>query len=280
MKKVIDFITARPARFFLVAAFFWGVLMCFLNSKDGANFQWHDILVEANGMLFDLLVFGILLSVYEALREKREKIERLHEEIDDYREWDEKEAMYRIVGAVKRLNKLGVTNIDLSDCFLQNANLQAVRLQGSNLRNTNLQGAKLQESNLSNTLLSGANFNNTILFGADFKNAFIDDANFQNATLLGLNSNSKMFKNLFKEEYSFEMHKGASNAKSTPYILQLTNLEGACVPKKWFELLEEWNVRGREVIMKKYSGSDFGESFDILKEKPNLPPLLELMKPE
>jgi hypothetical protein len=71
--KIYNFLIAKPARFFFLAAILWGGLMCAFNSKDGANFQWHDILVEANGMFFDLLVFGVLLSIYEALREKKEK---------------------------------------------------------------------------------------------------------------------------------------------------------------------------------------------------------------
>lgn len=59
MKKAIDFFTAHPARFFLVAALLWGGFMCFLDYRDD-KFDWHDLLVEANGMVFDLLIFGIL----------------------------------------------------------------------------------------------------------------------------------------------------------------------------------------------------------------------------
>lgn len=95
--------------------------MCYLNYKDGADFSWHDLLVEANGMVFDLLVFGILLSLYEALKEKREKIERLMEEIEDYRDWQGQEAVYRTVGAIRRLIDLKAdrSKVSLHNCCLE-----------------------------------------------------------------------------------------------------------------------------------------------------------------
>ena len=93
--------------------------MCFLNYKDGANFQSHDILVEANGMAFDLLVFGVLLSIYETLREKREKIEYSESIIEDYREWRGKGAVVVITGAIRQLNKYGISKINLDFCFLK-----------------------------------------------------------------------------------------------------------------------------------------------------------------
>jgi hypothetical protein len=280
MKKALNYLTTKPVRFFFLAAiiaFFvlWGVN----EYKDPEGFNWHDVIVESHGVFFDLLVFGILLSIYEALREKNEKIERLHEEIDDYRGRKEKEVMYRIVGVIKRLNILGVTNMDLSDCYLQNAHLQGVKLQGANLRNANFDGAKLQEANLSNTLLSGANFNNTILFGTNFSKAFIDDAHFQNATFLGINIDSTIYRALFKEEFRYEIHRGEAKRQLTPAILQLTNLDQACVAKNWFNLLKKWNVVGHEVVMKKYFCVGVGDSHVILNEYPNLPPsLISLME--
>lgn len=91
MKKAINFFTAHPARFFLAVALFWVGILSLLNYIFGVHVSLNDLLEDARDMVFDLLVFGVLLSIYEALREKRDKIERLHEEIDDYRGWDEKE---------------------------------------------------------------------------------------------------------------------------------------------------------------------------------------------
>lgn len=221
--KIIDYLTPKPARFFLLAALFWGGLMCFLNYKDGARFKWHDLLVEANGMFFDLLVFGILLSIYEALREKKERIERLHEEIDDYRGWDEKEAMYRIVGAVKRLNKLGISNIDLTDCFLWKAKLDRLNLKDADLRYADLTEATLRYANLKGAHLILANLTKTNLSGADFTRADLRGANLTEADF------------------------GKTTRRSKEAILT-----DAHVDTNWFEKLENWKVSGREGIIDKY----------------------------
>lgn len=260
MKKALDYLTAKPARFFLLAALIWGVLMCYLNSIDvGENgFSWHDLLVEANGMVFDLLVFGVLLSIYEALREKKEEIKRLHEEIDDYRGWDEKEAKYRILGAIKRLDKLGVSKINLSSCFLSEANLQGANLQKAwlwgvdfqrailiraNLEEAVLLVANLQETNLVDTNLQGTNLKQSYSMGAklwraDLRGANLADANFTaadfwEANLQGANLQGVCFCN--------------------------ANLVGAEVGIGWLENLEEWEVVGWEEILEKYLIDETGK---------------------
>jgi len=246
--KIIDFFTAKPARFFLLAAVLWLGLMCFFNSKDiGENgFSWHDILVEANGMFFDLLVFGILLSVYEALREKKEKIERLHEEIDDYRGWDEKEAMFRIVGAVRRLNKLQVSNILLYRCSLRKAHLQYTDLRGAYLVMSDLRGASFEFTDL-----RGANFQHADLRGANFRGANIQGADMSWANLRGA-------------VFAFALHNHRVTESKTHLFdristnLQGVNLHGAQVFKNWFEKIEEWEVIGFEEIKEKYQIDEKG----------------------
>lgn len=80
------------------------------------NFSYHDILVEFHGLVFDLFVFGIILTIYETNKSKKEKaqadkkrktdlIERYTEEINDFKFWKSEEAMYRTRGLIKRLVK-------------------------------------------------------------------------------------------------------------------------------------------------------------------------------
>lgn len=175
MKKAIDFFTAHPARFFLVAALLWGALM-FLISIIRGKFDLDGLLTEANGMVFDLLVFGVLLSIYERLREKRDKIERLHEEIDDYRLWDEEEATYRIVGAIRRLNKLGVSKIDLNNCFLKWGYFSKMNLCEADLYGANLIHAVFFRTNLYNARLQFAQLQRTSFLEADLRGASLQGA--------------------------------------------------------------------------------------------------------
>lgn len=181
MERLVTFFTLHPARFFLFAAILWMALMGVLNAKFAI--QWSDIIIEANGMAFDLLVFGILLSLYEVFRENRDRIGQLADEIDDFRKWDEKEAMYRIVGVVKRLNRAGISKIDLNRCFLQDANLQGAilwkaDLSFANLQNADLTGAKLQSARMYKADLRGAkleyaNFIDAVIWETDFLGATV-----------------------------------------------------------------------------------------------------------
>lgn len=264
MKKALDYLTAKPARFFLLAALIWGGLMCYLNYKDGANFAWHDLLVEANGVVFDLLVFGVLLSAYEALREKKEKIERLNEEIDDFRGWDEKEAMYRIAGAIRRLNNLNKSTIQLSDCFLSSANLTHINLAGANLSSAILENSQLYQANLSSANLISTDFSFAKLREANIKMARLDYADLRNADLFGA---EMVGANLFEANLERANLDRANLSKANLFRANLvgatfleSNLEGVeideakvgIIGEHWFDILETWNVKGISEIRQKY----------------------------
>ena len=100
--------------------------------------DWDAIWIEAHGLFFDIIVLGLLLTIYNHFRDKEEKIERYMDEIDDFRMWNEREAAHRIRGILKRLEKLGVTNVKLDRCHLCNLEMIAQRLSGALLHKTDL----------------------------------------------------------------------------------------------------------------------------------------------
>lgn len=260
MKRLFDriasFLTQSPSRFFFVAAVVAFFILWFVNAyRDPNGFSWHDVIVESHGVLFDLLVFGILLSLYETLREKQ----RLLEEIHDYRGWDEKEAMYRITGAIRRLNKLKVSKIDLGNCYLRGADLRGVDLRGANLPRADLEGADLsliesnppkffydaqkfrfkimgKSSNLQNANLQNANLQNVIFTDANLQGADLTYANLQGADL----------------SYANLQEGNLQEANLQEANLQEANLQEATVPHDWFQSLEIWQVTGRLAIIEKY----------------------------
>ncbi|TVM01205.1 MAG: hypothetical protein CV087_11180 [Candidatus Brocadia sp. WS118] len=161
-----------------------------------------NVLVEAHGMLFDILVIGILILWLNRRGEKeferKRNIQRYQEEIEDYLGWDEKEAMYRIVGNIRRLNRLEVGDINLQGAYLEGADLWGVYLRQANLQEANLreaalqkadiqeavlEGATLVEANLRRTNLAEANLYNANLYGAHLKGANLRGANLEIADL-------------------------------------------------------------------------------------------------
>ena len=63
----------------------------FHGTLDGNSYK--DIAVEFHGMVFDIILFGLVLTFYEWMTDRRDKINRYREEIDDYLGWESDEAM-------------------------------------------------------------------------------------------------------------------------------------------------------------------------------------------
>ncbi len=131
-----------------------------------------NLLVEAYGMLYDIVIIGAFVLWLNKRGEKLREIKHYNEEIDDLKHWKSDEAAHRIASIVKRLNKLGETDICLVLCHLKGADLSFVNLKGSNLKVANLQGVSLTGANLQNV-----DFRNADLTGADLLGANLRSAN-------------------------------------------------------------------------------------------------------
>jgi hypothetical protein len=247
MKKVFGFLRKNPEIIFFICAFIlWTAFMCNENSKEGGDFSWHDLKVEANGMIFDLFVFGILLSIYEALREKKEKIERLHEEIDDYREWPEKEAKFRLMGSVRRLIREGENKLNLRNCYLEET-----RFADWNLSNTHFDMANLLQAKFYQTVLIGSTFQEANLKNAAFYNVDLTGANFSGADLEGVDFSNVNLSNVTLE--------GAIVWPLSIHIIE--DIGQKAYPfgsDDWFRKLETDGVIGWQEIENKYYVDQYG----------------------
>lgn len=142
--------------FFIVLLFiaFFIVLYLFgyLKELDPTNFQnyLNDTKVELFGRILDIFIFGIIFYSLHLIFQKQETINRLTEELDDFRDWDEKIAGYRVIGILKRLHKLGVENVNLSRCHFNEINIISddgrifgFDFKASNLTDVTFTGIKL-----------------------------------------------------------------------------------------------------------------------------------------
>ena len=173
---------------------------------DFENF-FAQVMAEAHGMLFDIAVIGILIFWLNKNGEVRQRIRTYKDEIDDFRLWESDEAAFRTVGNIKRLNRHGINEVNLVNCYLTRTNLNYVNLKGSNMNSadisnaflieTNLENARMNQTNLENSNLnqaclryayaSGANLRHAYLIKADLENAFLIKTDFRNAFLMEAN---------------------------------------------------------------------------------------------
>ncbi|MCP4185672.1 MAG: pentapeptide repeat-containing protein [Hyphomicrobiales bacterium] len=81
--------------------------------------HWKENLwIEFGGLTFDILFILVIFSLFEHRRQKRQDIARQKEIIEDYKRWDSEEARFRLSGAIRRLNRMGVFEINFSGCRL------------------------------------------------------------------------------------------------------------------------------------------------------------------
>ena len=246
-----NWVIGGKARFFLLCGVLAAVCIFFLDYRNG--FDSEGVLVEAHGMLFDIILFGVILSIYEFYTERKRKqeaeamekkirIQRYREEIEDYLGWESDEAKFRIVGNIKRLNREGVTDINLRGAYLVEANLHKLNfyeadLEGVNLIGANLTKADLGKANLYNSSLSKANLSSAKLYRAFLEGAFIQQTDFTEANL-----EEAIF---YKADLSYSCLSRSS--------LHNANLEGANLRNAYFRGAD---LQGTNLIQASLKGSN------------------------
>lgn len=157
----------------------------------------YDLLIQGHGMMFDIALIGMLLYWLNQNGEKRSRIRMYQDEIDDFRLWESAEAAFRTVGNLKRLNRHGIYDVNLVNCYLSNTNINYVNLKGSNMNSANisnsslidvvLENARLNQTNFENSNLNSANMRGAYASGAIFKDAFLIKADMENSFLIKTN---------------------------------------------------------------------------------------------
>lgn len=146
---------------------------------------YENVLVEFHGVIFDLLIIGLLLFWLNEKARISNEISRYTNEIDDFRGWESEEASRKILGNIRRLNKNGITNIDLHKCYLRNIKLgdskNSINLAGSNLYKTDFQGSTLKNVDFKNARLQNVNFKGVHFEKVNFLNSNLQGANFLDA---------------------------------------------------------------------------------------------------
>jgi uncharacterized protein YjbI with pentapeptide repeats len=155
---------------------------------NSLNF-WENIVAEAHGVLFDLLIIGWFLLWLNKIAERRIRNNRYKEEIEDYLGWNSPEATLRIAGNIRRLNRGGMkSGFRLTEAHLEGAKLGNSEMDDSDLWGAHLEGASLREANLNRANLAGASLEGADLerarlVGADLRGANLTEADLERAIL-------------------------------------------------------------------------------------------------
>lgn len=182
--------TLRTGVLVILVVFLMDLIVFFIKGE----IDLEGVLIEAHGMVFDIILFGLVLAYYNhrlqrkreeerIAREKANRIQRYSEEIEDFQGWNEKEAVYKNVGNIRRLNRMGVTNINLQQSYLEGGKLDRANLENADLFMANLKDADLTDARLYKTKLHFTNFKGANLEGVDLRHANLSHAKFVAAKL-------------------------------------------------------------------------------------------------
>ena len=170
-----------------------GLIVAMAWQRFGKGVEFGDVMVEFWGLLFDIFFIVILLGVFQYRQQRRQDIARQHEIIEDLKRWDNEEAMHRVVGALRRLNGMGQTTVDLTGAVLSNAKLKGygvTSLRGSKLSGGGWADETWRESSFKNVDFSRLDLRDIVFgscaWGFDFeKSGRYEDCNFWDADLQG-----------------------------------------------------------------------------------------------
>lgn len=168
--------------FFFIITIISSLIIVFLDFTDG-YFSWHDILVESHGLLFDLIIFGLIISYYERKSGKQEKINRYKEEIDDLRGLKTPYARHRISGLVSRLVKLDDQPLNLINCDIIN-NPFGPNVNNWVFSNSNFYSTSCMNARFKSCCFISTNFNNSRIYHAHFTDCDLRGSIWNNSTPL------------------------------------------------------------------------------------------------
>ncbi len=184
----------KDKRIWLIAVAVTIVLLMLLTAdalifNSNKRVLFEGVIVEFHGFLFDLLFFGLVISIYDAVSNRRLTLRRLIEELDDFRGWSEKTAEKRIRGIIKRLLANDFTELDLRNCYLPNStNFGTEEMKGWVFRKTSLMNSNFNEvtfvkCNFRWAELEGTQFDSCRFVECDFSHAQLFDVKFENCEL-------------------------------------------------------------------------------------------------
>ncbi len=186
-KKRMDFSIIVGIMVFMVAA----TLVLYLNKVT--NVTLAEFVLELNGFMLDVFVFGVLIVWLNKKREQNSRQQSYVEQLEDFRFWKSEEGVNRKIGILRRLqennfeipplNRYELPGAYLKDFRLDHTNMSKTNLSGAFCLNTRFVSADLSETNFEKAYLESTNLNNAKLYEAYLGWVDLRTANLSNADL-------------------------------------------------------------------------------------------------
>ncbi|MBL4280750.1 pentapeptide repeat-containing protein [Vibrio fluvialis] len=154
---------------------------------------WENVLVEAHGMVFDILIIGVIVIWLDTRRTTYNEKKSMLNELSDMSYLDLPEVNHRKVGMMHRLNNLGVKTFDVEELIITKVRVKGLLLELSNFNFLKATGVTINETKFVETSLIRADFSDTVIKSSKFLKCDMKKAVFIQAKTLGIDySNSNL----------------------------------------------------------------------------------------
>jgi len=174
-------ITKSPIRTAIAVLSALLIIISALSYKYYSQSFIENLLVEAHGIIFDIIVFGILVLWLDQRRAHNINISDIRDTIDALKSWRSPESSSRILFNYSRLRKMGEKH-DLSGCFLGGIQISAAVLNSSNLFACDYSGSKVFYSDFRFSYMRDSIGNGCEFDRCDFRGANLHGFSFTGCT--------------------------------------------------------------------------------------------------
>jgi len=143
----------------------------------------NNLIAEANGVLAELFLIGIVISIYEYRRRRKEELSAIEKELAQLLVSSSPEGVLRKTQLIDALIAKGRKPSNLRNHKLEKARLNGFDLSGVDMSFTILAGAAMVEMKLVGSNLFAADFSGGVLVQADLTGANLRETNFTKACL-------------------------------------------------------------------------------------------------
>jgi len=196
--RIKTFLSDHPkSSLFIVVAFMiivvLGVTDFLLMSPE--TYDVYDILVESHGLFFDLVVFGIILSIYEEWRSRKEELQRCYDEMNHLKYSKVKNAGQKAIVIAIKMQNLKASDIDLTAFKIDGYHIHDMKRM-NNWNFGHLRRFSITISQISNTNFSGIVLNKVTFISCHFENCSFALSKFENVTFLSCTFKNVNFDNV------------------------------------------------------------------------------------
>jgi len=136
----------------------------------------EGLLIEFYGTAFEIFIISFIVLWINKHGEINKENQNYQRDLYDLQRIISPETILMKIISIRRLNRNGITNVDLEGNSIVGADLQGVILSGANLKHCNVSRCNLKHAILHEANLQNANLTEADLYNADFQNADLTDA--------------------------------------------------------------------------------------------------------